>query len=141
MKLSLPLAATLLFAFTAVCHASPEGDAILQAENKIWDSIKDKSYTALEKALASDFRGVYAEGINTRDAELAGVKKLDLKSFTISDSNVTMIDKDAALLTYVVDVTGSDSGKDMSGKMRAASVWKKDGNDWRAVFHTDVKAE
>jgi len=25
--------------------------------------------------------------------------------------------------------------------MNAASVWKKEGTDWRCVFHTDVKAE
>lgn len=141
MKTPLLVSATLLFAVVTTTIASPESDALLQTENKVWESIKDKSYTAIEKALATDFRGVYSDSINTRDQELAGVKKIDLKSFSISGSNVTMIDQDAALLTYNVEVTGTNDGKDISGKMRAASVWRKHGNDWQAVYHTDVKAE
>ena len=51
------------------------------------------------------------------------------------------IDKDAALVTYQVTIDGAAGGKDMSGKYNAASIWKKDGNDWRVSFHTDMKME
>jgi ketosteroid isomerase-like protein len=55
--------------------------------------------------------------------------------------DVVFIDKDAALLAYSVTFEGTEGGKDASGKMNAASLWKKEGNDWRCVFHTDMKAE
>jgi ketosteroid isomerase-like protein len=55
--------------------------------------------------------------------------------------DVVFIDKDAALVTYQVTVEGTEGGKDISGKMNAASVWKKEGSDWRIAYHTDVKAE
>jgi len=45
------------------------------------------------------------------------------------------------MLTYSVTIEATEAGKDASGKMNAASIWKKEGNDWRCVFHSDMKAE
>ena len=91
--------------------------------------------------LTSDFRGVYASGINKPDQEVKDVRALDIKSFTLGEMDVVFINKDCALVTYPVTVEATDAGKDLSGKMSAASIWKKDGNDWRIAFHTDMKAE
>ena len=72
---------------------------------------------------------------------MTNVKKLDLKDYTLGDIDVVFIDKDAALLSYTATIQGTQDGKDASGKMNAASVWKKEGNDWRCVFHTDAQAK
>jgi len=55
--------------------------------------------------------------------------------------DVVFITKDTAMVTYQVNIQGTEGGKDISGKAYAASIWKKDGNDWRVAFHTDIKAE
>jgi len=64
-----------------------------------------------------------------------------LKSYTLGEIDVVFINKDTAMTVYSVTIDGTEDGKDISGKMNAASVWKKDGNDWRVVFHTDMKSE
>jgi ketosteroid isomerase-like protein len=140
MKKLLALALITLFATSAVMFASDK-ETLITAEKNAWQNIKDKKWDDFRKMFSADYKGVYSDGINSVDKEMAGVKALDLKSYTLGDIDVVSIDKDAALLTYTVTFEGAEGGKDASGKMNAASVWKKEGNDWRCVFHTDVKAE
>lgn len=141
MKKLLSLAVTAFFAMAALSLASPDKDAIIAGEKDAWQNIKDKKFDVFQKMLATDFRGVYASGINKADKELASVRTLDFKSFTLGEMDVVFINKDAAMVTYQVTIQGTEGGKDISGKANAASIWKKDGNDWRIAFHTDVKAE
>ena len=141
MKKLIALALITLVATSSVLFASPDKDALIAAEKNAWQNIKDKKWDDFKKAFSADFKGVYSSGINTMDKEMSEVKTLDLKSYTLGDIDVVMIDKDAALLTYSTKVEGTEDGKDVSGKMNAASIWKKEGNDWRIVFHTDMKAE
>jgi len=141
MKKLVAVALVSLFATSAVVLASPDKDALITAEKNAWQNIKDKKFDDFKKIFSADFRGVYGSGITKVDQEMTEVKTLDLKSYTLGDIDVVMIDKDAALLSYSVTVEGTEGGKDASGKMHAASVWKKEGNDWRLVFHTDMKSE
>ena len=141
MKKLLSLTVTAFFAMAALSLASPDKDAIIAGEKDAWQNIKDKKFDVFQKMLATDFRGVYASGINKADKELASVRTLDFKSFTLGEMDVVFINKDAAMVTYQVTIQGTEGGKDISGKANAASIWKKDGNDWRIAFHTDVKAE
>ena len=140
MKKLLTLTATTLFVLVATSFAASDKDTIIQAEKNVWQTLKDKKFDAFQKMLSADFRGVYASAITKLEQELADVKTVDLKSVTPGEMDVVFIDKDAALLTYQVTVEGTEGGKDVSGKYNAASMWKKDGNDWKAVFHTKVKA-
>ena len=141
MKKLIAVALITLVATSSVLFASPDKDALITAEKNAWQNIKDKKWDDFKKAFSADFKGVYGSGINTLDKEMAEVKTLDLKSYILGDIDVVMIDKDAALLTYSTKVEGTEDGKDVSSKMNAASIWKKEGNDWRLVFHTDMKAE
>ena len=141
MKKLLSVAAITFFALAAGSLASPDKEKIVAAEKKAWQVIKDKNFDVFEKLLAADFRGVYTDGINSKTKEVADVRTLDFKSFTLGEVNVVFIDKDTALATYPVTVEGTQNGKDISGKMNAASLWKKEGSAWRVAFHTDMKAE
>ena len=140
MKKLIALALVTLFATSAAVLAADK-DALVMAEKNAWQNIKDKKWDDFKKIFSADFRGVYGSGINKLDKEMTEVKTLDLKSYTLGEIDVVFIDKDVALLTYPVTFEGTEGGKDASGKMNAASIWKKEGNDWRCVFHTDMKAE
>jgi hypothetical protein len=140
MKRTINLTITTFLAMAAVALAADK-DAIVAAEKAAWQSIKDKKFDQFQKMLGADFRGVYASGINKADTEATEVRTLDLKSYTLGEIDVVFINKDTVMTVYSVTIDGTEGSKDISGKMNAASVWKKDGNDWRVVFHTDIKAE
>ena len=142
MKKLISLAATTFFAATAILLAAPnDKDALIKTEKEVWQTVQDKKFDAFRKYLADDFRGVYGNGINNAEKEVASVKKMDLKSFSLSEIDVVFLDKGAALLTYKATSQGIEDGKDVSGSYNCASVWKKVGNDWRVSYHTDVKAQ
>ncbi|MEY2546274.1 MAG: hypothetical protein QOG48_1391 [Verrucomicrobiota bacterium] len=130
------------FALSAVCFAAgADKDAIEAKEKAAWQAFKDKSADGFQKVVDKDFRGVYDDGISDMAKEVSDMKKWDMKSFSISDFKAFSDEKDVIVTTYVVKVEGTFDGKDASGTMNAGSVWKKEGNDWLAIFHTNVKQE
>jgi hypothetical protein len=141
MKQLFIFVAVCLFGFASGVFAAGDKETIMEKEKAIWQTVQDKNTDAFRKYFADDFRSVYAEGINTIDKEVDLVRKVDLKSFSIGDSTVITPDKDSALMTYKITTQGTQDGKEMSGTWNCASVWHKSGNDWRVIFHTEIKAQ
>ena len=49
-------------------------------------------------------------------------------------------EKDVVVATYTVKIEGTDpNGKDISGTYNAGTVWKDEGGQWMAIFHTHAK--
>ena len=141
MKKYITIAVTTLFATIAVSlAATPDKDAIMAKEKEAWQAFKDKNADAFKKLVDKDFRGVYAEGVVDLKAELDELQKTDMKSFAISDYTAFSDEPDVIVTTYKCVVQGTSGGKDNSGTYNCGTVWKKEGNDWLAIFHTNVKA-
>jgi Domain of unknown function (DUF4440) len=132
---------TALFAMIAVSIAAPDKDAMMAKEKAAWQAFKDKKAEDFKKLVDKDVRCVYAEGVSNMQKELDDMKKWDMKSFTISNYDAFSDEKDVIVTTYVVKVEGTYDGKDASGTYNSGSVWKKEGNDWLAIFHTNIKQE
>ena len=129
------------FAMIAVGIAADDS-AIEAKEKAAWQAFKDKNADDFKKVVAADFMGVYTEGASTFQGEVDDMKKTDLKSFSLSDYKAVAVGSDTMVTTYKVTMEGTNSsGKDMSGTYNAGSVWKKQGGNWKAIFHTNVKAE
>jgi hypothetical protein len=141
MKKYITYSLAVFFAMTIVGLASPETDAIEAKEKAAWQAFKDKKADDFKKVVDKDLRGVYAEGIADMDKEMSDMKKWDMKSFAISDFKAFSDEKDVIVTTYVVKIEGTYDGKNASGTFNAGSVWKKEGDDWLAIFHTNVKQE
>ena len=141
MKKSLSFAVALLLAGIAVSFAGPDKAAVEAKENAAWQAFKDKKADAFQKVVDKDLRAVYAEGIMKLSDELDAMKKWDMKSFAISNFDMFSDEKDVVVTTYIVKIEGTFDGKDMSGTYNAGSVWKMEGADWLAIFHTNTKAE
>jgi hypothetical protein len=142
MKKYITYSVAAFFAMTVVClGGGADTDAIQAKEKAAWQAFKDKKAADFKKVVDKDFRGVYDDGVSDMDKELSDMKKWDMKSFSISAFKAFSDEKDVIVTTYVVKVEGTFDGKDASGTMNAGSVWKKEGNDWLAIFHTNVKQE
>jgi hypothetical protein len=141
MKKYISYAITILLASTAVSMAAPDKAAMEAKEKAAWQAFKDKKADDFKKVVDKDIRCVYADGIANLEKELADMKKWDMKSFAISDFDTFSDEKDVIVATYKVKIEGTVDSKDVSGTYNAGSVWKKEGNDWLAIFHTNIKAE
>ncbi len=141
MKKLMTYTMTALFATIAVSIAAPDKAAMEAKEKAAWQAFKDKKADDFKKLVDKDFRGVYAEGVSNRQKELDDMQKWDMKSFAISDYDMFSDEKDVVVSTYMVKIEGTYEGKDMSGTYNAGSVWKKEGKDWLAIFHTNAKQQ
>jgi hypothetical protein len=139
MKRVITLATTVLFAVSLIAIAASNDDALMKKEKAAWQAFKDKDADGFKKIVATDYVGVYDEGMMNLESELAGMQKWDMKSFAISEYKVMSQGSDVAISTYTVKLEGTANGKDASGTYNAATVWKKQKRDWQAIFHTNVK--
>jgi hypothetical protein len=139
MKKLISYTLTALFATIVLAVAAPSKDAMMEKEKGAWQAFKDKNEAEFKKLVDKDIRCVYDTGISNMQKELDAMKKWDMKSFAISDYDIFSDEKDVIVSTYTVKVEGTFDGKDMSGTYNAGSVWKKEGSNWLAIFHTNIK--
>jgi hypothetical protein len=141
MKKLTTSAVILLFALGATVWAQADKDAIEAKEKAAWNSFKDKKADDFKKVVDKDFRAVYSDGIVNMQQELDDMKNWDMKSFSFADYNAFSDEKDVYVTTYTVTLAGTKNGKDVSGTYNCGTVWKKEGNDWLAIFHTNILQE
>ena len=142
MKSYLTYAVAILIATMAVATAAPDTDALMSKENAAWQAFKDKNADAFKKIVSANMMAVYAEGLYDTQKEVDSMAKWDIKSFAISDYKVSSPGSNVAIATYTVTLDGTFDGKDASGTYNSSTVWyKKSGEEWRAIFHTNVKTE
>jgi ketosteroid isomerase-like protein len=115
--------------------------ALIDRETALWEIVKNKQVDAFRKYYADNFSAVYSDGVKDINQEVEGVRNVDLKSYSLTDTKVVFPNKDTAVLTYKVTVQGSFKGQDISGAYYASSVWVNQGGKWLAILHTEAKAE
>lgn len=141
MKKMMSYTVIALFATVALSIAAPDKAALEAKENAVWQAFKDKKTDEFKKFVSPNMLAVYTDGIYDMQKEVDAMAKQDMKSFTLSDFNIMMTDRDTALVTYKAKVESSIEGKDMSGDYYCGSVWQMKNGEWHAVFHSDMKAE
>ena len=115
--------------------------AITDSEKSAWEAYKNKQADAFKKYLATDYCGVYAEGIKNVDKEVAGMEQTELRDYSFADMKVVFPSSDIAVTTYKATLQSSAGGQDTSGTYNVASVWAKKDGKWHVIFHTDVKSQ
>jgi hypothetical protein len=59
----------------------------------------------------------------------------EIKSYALSDVQLSSLAKDAALITYKATVNGTCGGQQLPTNIRAAAIYVRDDGDWRRAFH------
>src|SRR5207244_11817823 len=135
MKRYLPLAAILVMAFATVCFAQPQATAspspaaaakpkprmnkaqILKKlsanETALWNAWKNKDAKPFQMWLSADSVNVGDQGVGVKSdiVKMMASMPCDVKSFTLSDWKLTMVDANAALLTYKGVAEGTCGGQ------------------------------
>jgi hypothetical protein len=121
----------------ASAAAITEADATAK-EKAIWDTIKQKNYTAFADMLADDQVEVLSDGVHDKAASVAGVKDFEPSEMTFTDWKFLPLNKDGFLVAYTVAVKGKYKGKDFPlESMRCSSAWVRRAGKWLAVFHQE----
>jgi len=59
----------------------------------------------------------------------------EIKSYALSDEQLSSLAKDAALITYKATVNGTCGGQQLPTNSRAAAIYVRDDGKWKRAFH------
>ena len=106
-------------------------DTLIAYENETWSLIKRKDLKGFASYLAEDFYDIFPDGKERTKSELLEfLSEADLKDYRLSKFRVTMLNQDAAIVTYEVDARALIQGKEISMKNYVTSGWVKRGGRW-----------
>ena len=160
MKRYLPLAALLIMAFASWSFAQPQAAAspspaakpkpkmskaqlikkLSATETKLWEGWKNKDGKPFQASLSADSVMIGSGGISGKVDSIKEITSAacDVKSYSLSDWKLTMIDADAALLTYKGTQDGTCGGVTLPAAVWASSVWIKRGGRWQNFSHQET---
>ncbi len=141
--LFLPVAAALSFAVPdrALAQSKDDITKFKNRETAVWESVKNKEVTAIRNVFDKDYTAVYEDGIAGIDEEIAGISKMTLRSYQLSDWRIHRLDDLNMIVAYKVVMDGDANGQALSGSYNALTVWHRRGNQWSVAAHSDVKAK
>lgn len=119
--------------------ADPITNALMKAENSLWDAWKTKDAKRIEGQTAKDIAFVDIFG-NYSASKAAAIKvwtgpACEVSSFSLTNGVGTTVSPKVAILTLTGTVNGTCGGKDISGqKIYGNTVYVKVGNAWKWVF-------
>jgi len=131
----------------APASASPAASAVSEddikaQEQKVWDAIKAKNWDAVAALFAEDLVYVSEDGVHGKAETVDLIRNIELTDISISDWKVTVIDADAAVVTYTESSKGTFAGQPIPDRpVRHSAAWVNRGGKWVNVYHQDCYAE
>lgn len=121
---------------------------LLRIENDWPRVIKERDVEAVRRLEADDILLVYWDGsLGSKDQDLKdiGTGNLSAESIQMSETKVTVIDKDAAVVSGLITITGGHykaEGRtiDVSGNYRFVDTFARRDGQWKLVGSSSVKA-
>ncbi|MEZ0275777.1 MAG: nuclear transport factor 2 family protein [Roseimicrobium sp.] len=106
----------------------------MACENETWSLIKQKDFAGFASYLAEDFYDIFPDGSERSKSEmLQFLRGAELKEYRLGNFRVTILNQDAAIVTYQVDAHAVIQGKEITMKNSVTSGWAKRGDRWLNV--------
>jgi len=122
--------------------ASATDQKLIDLEKSMWEAWKNKDSKPFDANLAPNFTGVDVGGMSDKASSISYITtKCDVKDYALSDSKVTWLNKDTALLTYKAAQHATCNGKASPENILASSVFVKQNGKWWESFHSEVPVE
>ena len=138
MKNQIAFGAVAFLASVILTTAAPTKEEIIAKEKAVWNAFNDRNVDEVKKLISTDVITVYPDGIYNFQQRLDGMSKMTMKSFSLNDFNVSMPDANVAIISYKAKVENKDGS---SSDLNCATVWNLKNGEWKAVFHSDMRAE
>lgn len=123
----------------SIAPAPPTRHTLIALEKRAYAAWKSQDATFWNTFLSDNFVGYGSSGkldkaSATKEYTAANCT---IKSYALSEEHSTPIGNSAALLTYKGTVDGTCDGQTLPTESREASVYVRDGNHWKNIFHAE----
>jgi hypothetical protein len=115
---------------------------IISLEKAGWEAWKNKDASWTTNNTTEEFLLVNSYGVSNR-AEVIKSTTTDceVKSYSLTDFQFVMVDRDSALMTYIAMQNGICSGETIPAKVRASVVYVKRGAKWLEALYMETPAK
>jgi ketosteroid isomerase-like protein len=135
------LAAAAALVLTACAASALANDANTKAalvtlEKSAYGAWKSKDAKYWDSFLSDRFVGWGSSRLDKASAtkEYTGAD-CDIKSYALSDEGISPLGENAVLITHKTAIDGTCGGQKIPPMNWAASVYVRDGDEWKAIFH------
>lgn len=120
--------------------AAPTKDALMALEKSAYEAWKTKDAKFWDPFLTDNFVGFGATGRMDRAAAIKQYSGTDceVKSYTLSEEQMTPLGADAAVLTYKATYDGTCGGQKLPAQVWAGGVYVRSGDMWKGAFHAET---
>jgi hypothetical protein len=137
----LPLFLLILLAWPAQLFAQSKEmeTALVNTERSLWEAWKNKDSATFEKTLDPSAVTMGSTGLMDRTASIKDIagSNCQVRSYTLTDTKLTQIDKDTALLTYKANQDATCDGKKAPSLVNVSTIYEKHGDKWQPIFHQE----
>jgi hypothetical protein len=134
-------AAALVFTACAAKAVEKGADtaALFTLEKNAYEAWKSKDAKFWQAFLSDKFVGWGSSRLDKVSAtkEYTGTD-CDIKSYALSDEQISPLGEGAALLTHKTSLDGTCGGQKVPAISWTASVYVRDGDKWQAIFHAQA---
>src|SRR2546423_2226875 len=121
---------------SAQMKVSPDMEkTFMSMEKQAWDAFGKGDGKFFQDLMTADGVVVGSEGITSKaeSVKMISAKPCDVKSYSFNNFKVTMLDPDAALVTYGATVDGTCGTDKLPAKVYASTVLVKRNGKWQAA--------
>ena len=113
---------------------------IINLEKQAWEAWKNKNGAFFQGFMTDDAVLVSGAGVTNKASVIKDIvnPQCDVKSSTLGDFNLVMVEKDAARLTYSAKQDFTCNGKAGPPSIWATSVFVKRGGKWYNILHQEA---
>ena len=114
---------------------------LIATEKKLWEAWKNKDPKPFKAWVAADSVGIGDQGTQGKAALLKDIAAggCEVKSFDLSEFKLTMINNDAAILTYK-GVSDATCGGEPTKPAWASTTFVRRGGKWLVIGHQETIA-
>jgi hypothetical protein len=119
--------------------AAPTKEALMTLEKSGWEAWKNRDTKWSEENYSAKGVGFGKDGRQDKAAMIKAMAdaKCDIKSYSLSDDQMTMLGNDVAVLTFKGTQDGTCDGKKVPATVWASSVYVREGDKWKALLYVE----
>jgi len=113
---------------------------LLHVANQSWIAFEHSDWATMQTITTPDFVFVGTPGVLSGEQLAKAAQSCKLNNFSLSDGQVRLLGKDAAVLIYVAHQDYSCNGKPEPSVLLVADSFTKKGGKWLIVSHAETES-
>ena len=127
------------FGQTKMSKESKVEAQLIALEKQSWEEWKNKNGGFFQTLLTDEAVNIGIGGLSNKSQIVKSTSSdCEVKSFSVDNFKVVMLDKNVALLTYAATQDGVCGGRTIPAKVIASSVYVKRGGKWLNAFYQET---